>query len=234
MRLSKILLDTDLIKSLLLSILYYCYNKLIILILLYIPDYYLCHIIKPIIHKNDIYSDESSSSSEELSDDENINLSNLQYNTLDEYNKFIQLWEYDVILYLFNLEKYSYNILKKNEKLKINKIYNIKNINIIPNNFYIIDSFLFNIKISKCVLQNLKHNILFQSIYQFKHKLILFNNINNNYVNSKNLHKLFPQYKYLFILYKYKSEYKYILVDLYNNYNLIKHKKNLFNKILIN
>ena len=235
MKLSTILLDKDLIRSLVISIIYFLYTKAVLLILLHIPDNYLSHLIKPIIiKKNDDSSDDSSDESDESS---NNNIINPQYNTLDEYNTYIQLWEYDVILHLFNLQKYSYNILNHTEVSKIKTQYtynyNILN-NLKDNNINIIDSFLFNIKVSKCLLRQSENTISFQSKYPFKYKLILFNYINNNYINSKSLHKLFPQFKYLFILYRTNSQYKYVLVDLYNNYNLIKRKNNLFNKIIIN
>lgn len=239
MKLLKYLLDKDLIKSLFLSIIYFLYTKVVIIVLLHIPDIYLLHILNPIIFKK-INNDSSDDSSDESSDELLDNIKNSQYNTLEEYKTHIQLWEYDAILHLFNLPTYSYNILNNNElsKIKNNKKslynYNLLNNIKVDNNIYIIDSFLFNIKISKCILNNADINISFQSNFPFKYKLILFNHINNNYINSNTLNKLFPQYKYLFIHYRTKSQYKYVIVDLYNNYNLIKHKKNLFNKIVIN
>ena len=53
-----------------------------------------------------------------------------------------------------------------------------------------------------------------------------------NKLNTSIIHTLFPQYKYLYILYKKTSEkYDYILIDMHNNHDLIKNKKVLFNMI---
>ena len=38
----------------------------------------------------------------------------------------------------------------------------------------------------------------------------------------------------IYIYYKKNSKYEHVLIDLYNNYDVIKHKKILFNKININ
>ena len=111
MKLLKYLLDKDLIKSLFLSIIYFLYTKVIIIVLLHIPDIYLLHILNPIIFKkiNDELSDESSDeSSDELLD----NIKNSQYNTLEEYKTSMQLWEYDVILHLFKVFLFRYLLRK--------------------------------------------------------------------------------------------------------------------------
>ena len=71
-------------------------------------------------------------------------------------------------------------------------------------------------------------------MYPFQYKLALFSYISNNYINSSVLHNLFPKHKYIYIYYKKNSKYEHVLIDLYNNYDVIKHKKILFNKININ
>ena len=71
-------------------------------------------------------------------------------------------------------------------------------------------------------------------IYKFlslKRKIKLFYILQNK-LNTSIISNLFPQYKYLYILYKKTPEkYDYVLIDLNNNHDLIKNKKVLFNMI---
>jgi hypothetical protein len=240
-----ILLDKELIKSLFISVFYFLYTKVILTAIYILPDRYFSFVIEPTIYKKD--DDDSDSDS----DSDGINTIDLieetkTHNTLDEYAKFLQLWEYDILLHLFNLDKYSFKQMLSCEKNKIEIVYNkfkyrddnyfnmssedYKNINIL-------DCFLFNIQVSKVIVNNNNKECsrsYIQNISQFKFKLIVFNYICNNYINSKLLSKLFPNHRYLYIKYKYKTFFKYIVIDLKKNYNLITHKNVLFNKISVN
>jgi len=127
-----------------------------------------------------------------------------------------------------------------------NTIYNTIDYNIIN----IVECFLFNIKINNNITDNIDNidnidnnidnidnnidNINIDDIYTIKKKIILIYYLTNK-LNSNNIHNLFPKYKYLYILYKKNNQstnkFNYILIDLENNYDLIKNKKLLFNKI---
>ena len=240
-----ILLDKELIKSLFVSIFNFLYTRVIFTFIYIVPDYYCSFIVQPTIYKDD--SDSDSDSDNELDRINTIDLNNETkiHNTLDEYRRFLQLWEYDILLHLFNLDKYSFKQISSNEKNRIDILYNRykfrdDNIFNISSNDYkninILDSFLFNIQVSKIIINKNKkesNHQYIQNITQFKFKLILFNYICNNYINSSILSKLFPNHRYLYIKYKYKTYFKYSLIDLKNNYNLITHKNLLFNKISI-
>jgi len=234
--------DKALIQSLLLSIISYIYSKFILFIITNVSDSHLMYVIKPYIYtKNPDDSDESDDSDS----DEIIQSNNdiINHNTLEEYNTYLRLWEYDILLHLFQLEKYSYNILSSIEKNKIKSIDNILNSSQIfkrynsKNNIVIVNCFLFNIKVSKTKInlinKGFNNNIQLLSIYPFQYKLAIFSYISNNYINSEVLSKLFPNHKYIYILYKKDIDYKYVLVDLHYNYDIIKHKKILFNKIIL-
>lgn len=246
-----LLADKELLYSLFLSILSFIYSKLIIFIITTIPDRYLMYLLKPDIYIKLIDFDSDSDSDNSI-DEYNNSLSNslLNHNSLDEYTNYLKYWEYDVILHLFNLQKYSYNIISEIEKNKINKNYSLnKEYNSNLTEFYnsnnvitIVNCFLFNIKVSKTIFKSYndtikdkqnKCDIKLLSIIPFRFKLALYSYIYNNYINSSNLHKLFPNHKYLYIYYKKRSEYYSILIDLHNNYDITKHKKILFNKIKI-
>lgn len=235
-----LLTDKELIYSLFLSVISFIYSKILIYIITKIPDKYLIYIIKPEIYikHDDEFSDSDSDSDsiDNLLNHTNNNL--LNHNSLDEYNNYLKLWEYDVILHLFDLQKYSYNIISEIEKTKIQKYSNnsiIKDYNSANNVITIVNCFLFNIKVSKNALKlnNVKqnNNIKLLSIIPFQFKLALYSYIYNNYINSSKLHNLFPHNKYMYILYKKNSEYHYILIDLFNNYDITKHKNILFNQI---
>lgn len=235
-----LLTDKELIYSLFLSVISFIYSKILIYIITKIPDKYLIYIIKPEIYikHDDEFSDSDSDSDSIDNLLNNINNNLLNHNSLDEYNNYLKLWEYDVILHLFDLQKYSYNIISEIEKTKIQKYNNnsiIKDYNSANNVITIVNCFLFNIKVSKNALKlnNVKqnNNIKLLSIIPFQFKLALYSYIYNNYINSSKLHNLFPYNKYMYILYKKNSEYHYILIDLFNNYDITKHKNILFNQI---
>lgn len=221
-----LLTDIDLIKSIINSIFCFIFNKFVIYIIKYIPDYYLSLIFNSYIKIDDELLDYESDS--DLSDS-NLNLSKKDYNTLEEYNKYLKYWEYDTLLHLFNLKQYTYNI-QNNYILPI--------VNTIPineeliNNKYnsyiiIINSFLFNIKINR---NNIKE-IVFQTKYEIIFKTYLLY-ILNNCINTNTINHIFnKQYKYLYIQYIKNNKINYILIDIENNYNILKHQPVLFNKI---
>jgi hypothetical protein len=224
----KILTDFNLMKSFLISIVLFIYNKLLLFIIIYIPDRYVNYLIKssyPINIDIDLLDSDDS-------DNEDL-LFNNGHSYLKEYKHYLLLWEYDTILYLFNLKQYSFNI-QNNHKLPI--LYNSVDYKkqMLNNNIGItfVDSCLFNIKINKQIINN--KQIKLTSINNIKNKIVLLYGLSGKCLNSNIISKLYPNYRYLYAIYKYNNNYKYILVDLHNNYNLIKHKKIIFNIININ
>jgi hypothetical protein len=201
------------------------------------------YLVNPYIYKknvDDLSDSDSSDSEDTILNNQTVNdISN--HNTLEEYNNYVRLWEYDIILHLFKLERYSFNIISPNEKNKVNYIQPVNSILKPPkeliNSIVIVNCFLFNIQVSKVGLNLINKasdsNIKLLSMYPFQYKLALFSYISNNYINSSVLHNLFPKHKYIYIYYKKNSKYEHVLIDLYNNYDVIKHKKILFNKINI-
>ena len=202
------------------------------------------YLVNPYIYKknvDDLSDSDSSDSEDTILNNQTVNdISN--HNTLEEYNNYVRLWEYDIILHLFKLERYSFNIISPNEKNKVNYIQPVNSILKPPkeliNSIVIVNCFLFNIQVSKVGLNLINKasdsNIKLLSMYPFQYKLALFSYISNNYINSSVLHNLFPKHKYIYIYYKKNSKNEHVLIDLYNNYDVIKHKKILFNKININ
>lgn len=237
------LFDKDLIQSFLLSIISFIYSKFILFIITHIQDKSLMYLVNPYIYKknvDDLSDSDSSDSEDTILNNQTVNdISN--HNTLEEYNNYVRLWEYDIILHLFKLERYSFNIISPNEKNKVNYIQPVNSILKPPkeliNSIVIVNCFLFNIQVSKVGLNLINKasdsNIKLLSMYPFQYKLALFSYISNNYINSSVLHNLFPKHKYIYIYYKKNSKYEHVLIDLYNNYDVIKHKKILFNKINI-
>jgi hypothetical protein len=241
----KQLLDKDLILVLLYSFINYIYINFVLLVIKYSKDDQLFFIDSKIKLNSNSELDDLLSDSD--SDTEYNNLSNID--TLESYNTHLKLWEYEIILRIFHIPNILLNILNDNEINKIPVIYNNHNnlnsyVNNNLENTIIVDSFLFNIDINKNSLikkfnfnedsetnKKNKLDINFKNIYSLKKKIILLYYLYSN-LNSNIIHNLFPEYKYLYILYK-KSEnsYDYILVDLFNNYDLIKNKKILFNQI---
>lgn len=243
------LFDKDLIQSFLLSIISFIYSKFILFIITNVQDKNLMYLVNPYIYKknvDDLSDSDSSDSEDTILNNLTINVNDiLNHNTLEEYNNYLRLWEYDIILHLFKLERYSFYIISSNEKNKVENINNIQQVNSIlkppkelKNHITIVNSFLFNIKVSKTGLNSnnkqYDNNIKLLSMYPFQYKLALFSYISNNYINSSVLHNLFPNHKYIYILYTKNSNYHHVLIDLYNNYDIIKHKQILFNKININ
>lgn len=237
------LFDKDLIQSFLLSIISFIYSKFILFIITHVQDKSLMYLVNPYIYKknvDDLSDSDSSDSEDTILNNQTVNdISN--HNTLEEYNNYVRLWEYDIILHLFKLERYSFNIISPNEKNKVNYIQLVNSILKPPkeliNSIVIVNCFLFNIQVSKVGLNLINKasdsNIKLLSMYPFQYKLALFSYISNNYINSSVLHNLFPKHKYIYIYYKKNSKYEHVLIDLYNNYDVIKHKKILFNKINI-
>ena len=240
------LFDKDLIQSFLLSIISFIYSKFILFIITHVQDKSLMYLVNPYIYKKNVddFSDSDLSDSEDtILNNRTVTVDDIpNHNTLEEYNNYLRLWEYDIVLHLFKLERYSFNILSPNEKNKVNYIQPVNSILKPPkeliNSIVIVNCFLFNIQVSKVGLNLINKasdsNIKLLSMYPFQYKLALFSYISNNYINSSVLHNLFPKHKYIYILYKKNSKYEHVLIDLYNNYDVIKHKKILFNKININ
>lgn len=222
----KLLKDKELIFSFLISLFLFIYNKVLLLIIIYIPDTYIYWLVKPSIPINiDINLLDSDDSDDELL--------NTEHSSLKKYENYLLFWEYDTILYLFNLKQYSFKI-QDNNKLPIlyNSINKKKQITNSNNGITFIDAFLFNIKLTKQILRD--SQIKLQSLNNIRNKIVLFYFLSGECLNSNLISKSFPNYKYLYVMYKFNNNYKYILVDLHNNYNLIKHKKIMFNRININ
>ncbi len=247
------ILDKDLFLTILYSLAHFIYYKIIIFLILHIKDDYL-FFITPIIRKNNILNlvSDSSSESESTSESESNTDSDNEHKNIfnkKQYN-FIRLhWEYDIILKLFNIPNIKYTIINNSddEKLKKNEIYlknefmPINNQNIMDDDLLIINSFLFNINIFKKFnygdvthkTPKYDYDITLKDTCDFHKKIILLYYLNNN-INSNVLKELFPNYRYFYIIYKnYKNNYMYKLIDLHNNYDIIKNKNILFNRILL-
>jgi hypothetical protein len=240
----KLVLDKELVFVFLCSIINFLYTNFIILLIKYIDDEKLFFINSNI--KININNDLDDLFSDSDSDDLDSNDNNI--NTLDAYNKHLILWEYEVILRMFNIPNILLNILNESELSKIpirfnNNIKTELEMYNLPNTINIIDCFLFNIKINKnSLIKKQKFEINNKSelneldidlndIQNIKKKIILIYHLSNK-LNSNNIYNLFSKYKYLYILYKkYDNTYSYILIDLHNNFDLIKNKKLLFNNI---
>lgn len=275
------LLDKQLILVFLCSILNFIYNKFLIFIILNINDeslFFIKSLIRLPNNSNrlsddlsdlsdlDSESDISNSSDESDNSDSFESINKIQ--SIEDYNKQLQLLEYNIILKLFNIPNILVNFVHNKEL--INKSidnYNDNNTykDLINNNcnsnnkynnsdsIYIIECFLFNIKLNKKYMMyndindinndinNINHNLDFnsikndikiQNIKNLKKKIVLIYYLYNK-LNSNTINNLFPEHKYLYILYKKcnNNKYDYILIDLEKNYNLIKNKKLLFNKI---
>lgn len=231
------LIDKNLIYAFISSILYFIINKCLIFVILHIPDEslgFLDNLIKiKKIDNTDLLLDFSDSDdSETESDLECENYTTIKKEkTLEEYNKHLIEWEYEVVLRLFNIPNIIINRLDEADKQKVPILCNIKNSSNYENSdIKIIDAFLFNMKIKTDEIEG-KFDIIFNKILSLKRKIKLFYLLQNK-LNSYTIHNLFPQYKYLYILYKKSHEkYDYILIDLDNNHDLIKNKKILFNMI---
>lgn len=224
----KILKDTKLIQSFFISLFLFIYNKLLVFIIIYITDRYINFLIKssyPINIDIDLLDSDDS-------DDEDL-LFNTGHNYLKEYENYLLIWEYDTILYLFNLKQYSFKI-QDNNKLPIlyNSLGYKKQIDNNSIGITFVDSFLFNIKLNKPLLKDTQ--IKLTSVNNIKNKIVLLYLLSGECLNSNIISKLFPNYRYLYAIYKFNNNYKYILVDLHYNYNLIKHRKIMFNRININ
>jgi len=220
-----ILIDKDLFYSLLLSILSYVYSKILLYIFIYVPNKYIQPFIKPTIYINNLNLDSDLDSDSDLESDSDLDSPNIEFKPDESYYK-----EYDIILHLLNLSHYTYNILSIHEKINISPI----RLNITINNFdskyiYIEKCFLFNIRFTKDELLN----TAYIEFNPFTSKLILFNYLCNNNINSKLLYTLYPQYKYIFIAYTISSKLTYLIVDLSKNFNIINKRNILFNNIKI-
>ena len=135
---------------------------------------------------------------------------------------------------MFNIPNIIINRLDDNDKAKVPILYNLKNYGNSPNygnsTIIIIDAFLFSMRINPDEIDN-KFDIYLNKYVSLKRKIKLFYMLQNK-LNTSIIHTLFPQYKYLYILYKKTSErYDHILIDMHNNHDLIKNKKVLFNMI---
>ncbi len=237
------LIDKQLIIAFIYSLLHIIYYKFLIFLILNINDdslYFVNRIIK-LEEKIEFYDSDDSDDSDQLSElsnpDINSNLdkkySNNINNILEEYNKYLTLCEYEIILKIFNINNNLINVLNNQEKEKIPIIYNkdisFNNSNNDFNNAYIVDSFLFNITLHKNKI--FENNI--DDIYNLKNKIILLYYLQNKFT-SNSINNIFPNYKYLYILYKKEDlNYECILIDLHNNFDIINNKKLLFNSIYL-
>lgn len=203
MYLIELLNKKELIYPFLLSLFWYCFNYAIYTILIYIDDYTLFFINNIIIYESNELSDESS-------DDE---IDNFYLNNNDKI-------EYKNILSIFNITN----------NTNINNCQYIKEydqVNIINNEIYIINAFLFNYN------ETIKDTLDIGDIFMFTKKLVIMYNINKR-INTKLILDLNLGYKYMYILYKKNTnEYSYLIIDLFNNVNIINTKPLLFNNITL-
>lgn len=237
------LIDKNLIYAFISSILSFIINKCLIFVILHIPDESLGGLdnlikIKKIDNTDLLLDFSDSDDSETESNLECENYTSIKKeNTLEEYNKHLIEWEYEVVLRILNVPNIIINRLDETDKQKVPILCNLKNYSNIKNtsnygntDINIIDAFLFNMKINSDEIEG-KFDIYLNKILSLKRKIKLFYILQNK-LNSSTIHNLFPQYKYLYILYKKSHEnYDYILIDLDNNHDLIKNKKILFNMI---
>lgn len=239
--------DKELFLVFLLSIFTYLYKRIIIFLITKVPDGYLQYSNKCVLYEdNDTFLDsDSDSDSEEF----NNNIDNkTSIENLENFNKFLREWEYEIILKLFNIPNVKLNIITDYDKQKIPILFNSiinkpKTNNVITdlNTLNFCEAFLFNITLNKknlnmfSKLNNNTYDININDIYSLHNKISLLYSLNNKLL-SNIITSIFPNYKYLYILYKLNThntnnEYKYILIDLHNNYDLIKKKSLLFNLI---
>jgi hypothetical protein len=65
------------------------------------------YLVNPYIYKknvDDLSDSDSSDSEDTILNNLTVNVNDiLNHNTLEEYNNYLRLWEYDIILHLFNL-----------------------------------------------------------------------------------------------------------------------------------
>ena len=125
---------------------------------------------------------------------------------------------------IYDMIKFNCNINKTINKNKMNPDkYGVLN----KNEYYIINSFLFNVTGNNYKVTN-KH--------RFTKKLIILYYL-DGFFNMKSIKDLMPnsiKYQYLYIFYKTdKNEYKIIIIDLNNNYEIINDKSILFNKLIL-
>lgn len=244
------ILDKELIYLFLFSIFNYIYKKILVFLIINLPDSYLKYNNKsiPYILYND-FSDSDSDSEDEINTTNTYKKTSIE--DLETFNKFLKEWEYEIILKLFNIPDVELNIITDIDKQRIPILFNLNSLNGLEKNNIVnnttdtlsfSEAFLFNISLNKKNLnsfnvlnKNNKYNINIKDIYSLKNKISLIYSLNNKLL-SNTLRSIFPEYKYLYILYKINtknnnSQYKYILVDLHNNYDLIKKKSILFNLI---
>lgn len=219
------LLNIEILTTLLSSFIYICINHLVTFLLIYFDDTHLFFINNKIKYiNNDLYLDSDSDSSIDFQSEKSESPSDSSIDSdFDSYinknivSEIIETTEYEKIINLFNIFNNEENINQLYKKTYIN------NILLEENDIYIITSFLFN-------FNNESDIVDLSSIYVFTKKLILlylyYKNLNINYIKNLNLN-----YKYLYILYKIDNEYKYLIIDLENNINIISNKKLLFNNI---
>ena len=147
-------LDIQLIYIFVLSIFNYIYNKFLIFLIINIPDDYLIYNNNSIPYIVDNYfSDSDSDSDDELNNTKCYK--SKQIDNLETLNKFLKLWEYEVILKIFNIPGVDLSRITEFDKQRIPILFN-SNYN---NNNYINDqdidlitfseSFLFNISLNK-------------------------------------------------------------------------------------
>lgn len=200
----------EIFYPLLLSFIVYCYQYAITCILLFIDDNYLFFIPNKIHYISNSIESESDLDSDSDSESETQSESEIQFDS--------DLNEYKNILELFNIINNFNNIEQLYKKTFIS------NIIINSNEIYIVNSFLFN-------FNNEKNIIDLTDIFPFTKKLCILYNIYNKF-NSNHIQNLNLPYRYLYILYKNsKFQYKYGIIDLDNNIQIINNKKLLFNNI---
>lgn len=218
-----ILLNIEILTALFSSFIYICINHFISFLLIYFDDTHLFFINNRIKYiKNDFDSDSDSDSSLDLNSDKSESNSDSDFDSYIKKktsNITVTISEYQKIINLFNIFNNEANINQLYKKTYINDII------LEDNDIYIITSFLFNF--------NNEENIVdLSSIYVFTKKIIIlylyYKDLNINYIKNLKLN-----YKYLYILYKINNEYKFLIVDIDNNINIINNKKLLFNKITL-
>ena len=160
--------------------------------------------IKNHIFYKKIYEDISSDDSSDSEESDEFDENGIYENKINDMIKFNCNTNKTI-------NKYKHNTIKYRFPLK--------------NKYYIINSFLFNV---------VGNNYKIVDKYRFTKKLIILYHLEKNF-NTKSIKKLMPEYNYIYIFYKTdilnNNEYKIIIIDLNNNYEILSKKSILFNNI---
>jgi hypothetical protein len=125
---------------------------------------------------------------------------------------------------MYDMIKFNCNTLKTLNKYRHNTIkYQFPQ----KDKYYIINSFLFNVT---------GNNSKIIDNYKFTKKLIILYYLEKTF-NTKTIRDLMPGYNYIYIFYKTdildKNQYKILIIDIHNNYELLSNKNILFNNIIL-